>query len=54
MDKCYAQNQSDEMYCAKCDLRWYKNDGDRPACKNKDCADNKAFLEAMGVKKCST
>lgn len=29
---CHATQQSDEMHCAKCRLRWDVNDQDRPAC----------------------
>lgn len=30
---CKAIQQSDEMYCARCDLRWDTNDSDPPKCK---------------------
>lgn len=29
---CQARQQSDEMYCAKCNLRWDANDSDPPKC----------------------
>lgn len=30
---CRAIQQSDEMYCAPCNLRWDVNDGDAPRCE---------------------
>lgn len=30
---CKAIQQSDEMYCAPCGLRWDVNDGDAPRCR---------------------
>ena len=33
MSACRAIQQSDEMYCADCGLRWDVNDYDRPACR---------------------
>lgn len=30
---CRAIQQSDEMYCAPCNLRWDVNDSDAPRCK---------------------
>lgn len=29
---CQARRQSDEMYCARCRLRWDVNDSDPPHC----------------------
>lgn len=34
MTDCRAIQQSDEMYCAPCNLRWDVNDGDPPPCRN--------------------
>lgn len=33
MHQCRAVQQSDEMFCAPCGLRWDVNDGDAPRCK---------------------
>jgi len=30
---CKANQQSDEMYCAKCNLRWDMNDPSPPKCR---------------------
>lgn len=30
---CQARQYSDEMHCAKCDLRWDTNDVQPPACR---------------------
>ncbi len=34
MADCRATQQSDEMYCAPCNLRWDVNDSDPPPCRN--------------------
>lgn len=31
--RCQAVQQSDEMYCAMCGLRWDVNDSDPPKCR---------------------
>lgn len=33
MPDCRAVQQSDEMYCATCNLRWDVNDSDPPPCR---------------------
>jgi len=33
MANCLARQQSDQMYCAPCDLRWDVNDFDPPKCR---------------------
>lgn len=33
MPHCNAIQQSDEMYCATCNLRWDVNDSDPPPCR---------------------
>ena len=33
MTDCRAIQQSDEMYCAPCNLRWDVNDSDPPPCR---------------------
>lgn len=33
MPDCRAVQQSDEMYCAACNLRWDVNDSDPPPCR---------------------
>lgn len=33
MIDCAAVQQSDEMYCARCNLRWDVNDSDPPRCR---------------------
>lgn len=33
MTDCVAVQQSDEMYCARCNLRWDVNDNDPPRCR---------------------
>lgn len=33
MTDCSATQQSDEMYCAPCNLRWDVNDPEPPACR---------------------
>lgn len=35
MLNCFALQQSDEMFCAKCNLRWDVNDRLPPACGNR-------------------
>lgn len=35
MGHCKAIQQSDEMFCAQCNLRWDVNDSDAPACNNR-------------------
>lgn len=35
MSNCLALQQSDEMFCAKCNLRWDVNDRLPPACGNR-------------------
>ena len=35
MSDCHATQQSDEMYCAPCNLRWDVNDSDPPPCRPK-------------------
>lgn len=36
MSKCQAVQQSDEMFCAGCDLRWSVNDPNPPKCLHKE------------------
>jgi hypothetical protein len=31
--RCQAVQQSDEMFCARCRLRWDANDRDEPGCR---------------------
>lgn len=34
--RCKAIQYSDEMHCAKCNLRWDTNDPEPPPCKQDD------------------
>ena len=35
-DECTAFQQSDQMYCERCNLRWDMNDDDPPKCEPKE------------------
>ena len=54
MQSCSAIQQSDEMYCAPCNLRWDVNDGDPPPCRKSVPSDEpdlttRATLEAVAA-----
>lgn len=49
MKRCHAIQQSDEMFCAPCGLRWDVNDPEPPACQQEaeEPDDARATLEAV-------
>jgi hypothetical protein len=54
MQNCRAIQQSDEMYCAPCNLRWDVNDSDAPRCRPEITSDEpdlttRATLEAVAA-----
>lgn len=47
MKNCIAVQQSDEMFCAKCNLRWDVNDPAPPACRKPFLGSDREKLEKV-------
>jgi hypothetical protein len=49
--RCQAVQQSDEMFCARCRLRWDVNDPNEPPCRAEPEAEKPKLDKAALVKR---